>query len=377
MRAWEYGYLSAHTNSICTHVTRQGERSGGGEWTREREDRSWDGRQHSDRPRQRTGFRGRGRRREDGHTKEEDQDAPAENGKDNMERKATVPQTHWSDIDEDDYDGSASFQKKDDVGRTDSKSTTVSAKPDRESGDIHRKRDSGDAKQGSRSLFNVQSGGGASAKTHQTKVFSLTQESKLIVTPRGRGRGRGWRERLGPPPPQVGIRSEKVDSPTLETGVTVIEPLEKRLTQEQTEKFTETSTNPGLPLVSEVESSPPQQQNQDGTKSEAPKVNSEERKGELEENTPPVTQTLLAQVSKPKRYSSQRQKQSGEKQPEQQQWQQGQQGTHLLHYKPKMKFILCYMVCSSQKYEPVRRQIHCKKYLVKIIMTMIAGFRVH
>ena len=228
------------------------------------------------------------------------------------------------------------------MGRNDLKSTAESAKPERESSDTHRKRENRNAKQGSRSLFSVQSGGGSSSKTHQTKVFSLTQESKLIVTARGRGRGRGWRERLGPPPPKVGIRSEKVEPPTveIESGVTVIEPLEKRLTQEQTDKSTETSSNPGLlPLVSEVESSPPQQQNQDETESEALKINSEERKGEPEESTPPVTQAPLAQVSKPKRYSSQRQKQSGEKQPEQQQWQQGQQGTCLASYPGRVSLL--------------------------------------
>ena len=221
------------------------------------------------------------------------------------------------------------------------KLTAESAKPERESSDTHRKRENRNAKQGSRSLFSVQSGGGSSSKTHQTKVFSLTQESKLIVTARGRGRGRGWRERLGPPPLQVGIRSEKLEPPTvgIESGVTVIEPLEKRLTQEQTDKSTETSSHSGLPLVSQVESSPPQQQNQDETKSEALKINSEERKGEPEESTPPVTQAPLAQVSKPKRYSSQRQKQSGEKQPEQQQWQQGQQGTCLVLHPGRVSLL--------------------------------------
>lgn len=225
-----------------------------------------------------------------------------------------VPTTNWSDIDED--EDNRNTLQKDGMERMQSGSATLSARAERESSDSHKKKDGGDVRQGSRSLFNVPSGSGSGSKAHQTKVFSLSQESKLVVKSdekgkdfmsRVRGRGRGWRERLGPP--QVGASRQSQAG----NGVTVIEPLEKRLVQEQSEAATDGSTfgSPGLPMSSNMESL---QHQQDQTNE-----SQEEGEGKSEDNVPPppiVMQTSLVQASKPKRYSSQRQKsgQSGEQQ---------------------------------------------------------------
>ena len=92
----------------------------------------------------------------------------------------------------------------------------------------------------------------------------------------------------------------------------MIEPLEKRLVQEQSEAATDGSTfgGPGLPMSGKMESL---QHQQDQTNE------SQEGEGKSEDSVPPppiVMQTSLVQASKPKRYSSQRQKsgQSGEQQ---------------------------------------------------------------
>lgn len=132
------------------------------------------------------------------------------------------------------------------------------------------------------------------SRTYQSKVFSLTQESKLLVRPsageggrRGRGRGRGWREKLGAP---------KVGS------ITVIEPLEKRLPPEQTEDVKEEQSNRlgmGLPRRGQPVSS-------NAAQGETPTVSDVEKGATVGEDG---IQTSPVQVTKPKRYSSRRQKQ--------------------------------------------------------------------
>ena len=332
-----------------THLTRHGERSGRREWAMEREEGGRERWQRSDRPRRREGYResesGRSNhreRKEDRNTSDGSWGTPAENGKEwegdsttpsnatTVQNNRPLPKTNWSDIDEDE-DSRGTALQKDGAERVHSGSAAVSAQPEKERGDSHNMTNGGDAKPGSRSLFSVQSGSGGGSKAHQTKVFSLSQESKLVVksdekgkestSSRVRGRGRGWRERLGPP--QVGASRQSPSQAG--SGVTVIEPLEKRLVQDQTESATEGSTfgSPGLPLGAKMESLQHQQDRTD--------ISQEEGEGKSEDSVPPppvVMQASLMQASKPKRYSSQRQKsgQSGEQQLEPQQWRQ-QPGT--------------------------------------------------
>ena len=157
-----------------------------------------------------------------------------------------------------------------------------------------------DPKEAARSSFQSDSGSGQPLESgsgqppaHQTKVFSLNVDSKLQVrsedkrAARGKSKGRGWREKLGAP--KVGAM-KNADSPS-SSGITVIEPLEKRLTSEQTEDVGQEGYIPSGHRLAGVQGSP----------SEG-KTQAESAEGEQE------GQGSLAQASKPKRYSSRRQK---------------------------------------------------------------------
>ena len=156
------------------------------------------------------------------------------------------------------------------------------------------------------------SSGGSS--TQQTKVFSLNLESKLQVKSedarvRGKARGRGWKEKFGAPK----IGASRNTDPSTNNGIIVIEPLEKRLPSEQTEDSQEQPDQEGyIPSAHRLPST--QKTEQDSPSQGKPQVASVEGEQLVQEGTsdmsalPPAMQSSLAQGSKPKRYSSRRQK---------------------------------------------------------------------
>ena len=202
-----------------------------------------------------------------------------------------VPDTQWNLEEEED---SVSNRKSGDAERKKSVSPVAEkavAKTEDTKRSSHPSSQSGS---GSSSGQPLQSGS-SQPSAHQTKVFSLNLESKLQVKSednkrgRGKGKGRGWREKLGAP--KVGA----ADSPT-GSGITVIEPLEKRLSSEQTEDGQEGYIPPGHRLAGGVQK--PEQE----TRPSEGRTQAESVEGEQE------GQGSLAQASKPKRYSSRRQK---------------------------------------------------------------------
>ena len=154
-----------------------------------------------------------------------------------------------------------------------------------------------------RTLFHI--GGSTEPKSRQTKVFSLSKESGLVIKSEERkpkGRGRGWREKLVAP--KVGA---------LQSDITVIEPLEKRLPSEQTEdsQIESVSINPGLPCVKKTDDTaePPESEDHDQIQPPEPtEPVHETATDEVQDEVPPISQPApVSQVTKPKRYSSQRQ----------------------------------------------------------------------
>ncbi len=147
-----------------------------------------------------------------------------------------------------------------------------------------------------------------------------TEDSRKLPARAPRGRGRGWREKLGssttPPSAPVGRSGS--------SGITVIEPAEKKLPPEQTEDASTNSPpleSPGQPVSTGVPSSAHPKRIQDqpppdhGT-STPPTKEATSSAATLPSKTTAATSQVIAspqavkaaQTSKPKRYSSTRQR---------------------------------------------------------------------